>query len=64
VIPLTDEIADTVIDIRRKTRVKVPDAIVAATCLTEDLTLITRNEKDFRDIDGLELYNPFAGETP
>ena len=64
VIPLTDEIADTVIYIRRKTRVKIPDAIVAATCLTEDLTLITRNEKDFRDITGLDLYNPFTGETP
>jgi len=63
VIPLTDEIADSVINIRRKTRIKIPDAIVAATCLTEDLTLITRNEKDFRDIAGFELYNPFTGET-
>ncbi|MCK9632144.1 MAG: type II toxin-antitoxin system VapC family toxin [Methanoregula sp.] len=63
VIPLTDEIADSVIDIRRKTRIQIPDAVIAATCLTEDLTLITRNEKDFRDIAGLDIYNPFTGET-
>ena len=63
VIPLIDEIADRVIDIRRKTRIKIPDAVIAATCLAEDLTLITRNEKDFRDISGLGLYNPFTGET-
>ncbi|MEN6611701.1 MAG: type II toxin-antitoxin system VapC family toxin [Methanoregulaceae archaeon] len=64
VIFLTDEIADMAIDLRRKTRIKIPDAIIAATCLAEDFTLITRNEKDFRDITGLEIYNPFSESTP
>jgi len=63
VIPLTDEIADRVIDLRRKIRIKIPDAVIAATCLDGDFTLITRNEKDFLDIAGLELYNPFTEET-
>lgn len=34
----------------------LPDAIIAATCLENDLTLITHNAKDFRFIDGLKIY--------
>lgn len=60
IIPLTDEIADIAIDLRRKSRVKLPDAVIAATCVCHDFILITRNEKDFRDISGLEIYNPFS----
>jgi predicted nucleic acid-binding protein len=36
-----------------------PDAIVAATALVYQLTLMTRNEKDFKKVEGLSLYNPF-----
>jgi len=60
VIPLTEEIADRAIDLRRKIRIKIPDAIIAATCLAENFTLITRNEKDFREIPELEIYNPYV----
>ena len=63
VIPLTDEIADIAIDLRRKSRIKIPDAVIAATCLHNDLTLVTRNEKDFSGIPGLTIYNPFAGKN-
>lgn len=62
VIPLTDDIADIAIDLRRKSRIKLPDAIIAATCLHSDLTLITRNEKDFSGIRDLTIYNPFPSE--
>ncbi len=34
------------------------DAIIAATCLENDLTLITYNTKDFRFIKGLKLQKP------
>ena len=34
------------------------DAVIAATCLENNLKLITLNEKDFRFIDGLELQVP------
>lgn len=60
VIPLTDEIADITIDLRRKSRIKLPDAVIAATCLQDSLTLITRNTRDFQGITGLEIYNPFT----
>lgn len=60
VIPLTDEIADIAIDLRKKCRVKLPDAIIAATCILNNFTLITRNEKDFAGISELKIYNPFT----
>ncbi len=34
---------------------RLPDAIIAATCLENDMTLITLNLKDFRFIEGLRI---------
>lgn len=59
-IPLTDEIADIAIDLRRKSKIKIPDAVIAATCLHDSLILITRNTRDFQGVPGLEIYNPFS----
>jgi len=61
VIDLDDEIVDQVISLKRKRNMKLPDAIIAATAIKYQLVLVTRNEKDFKDID-LEIYNPFYGE--
>lgn len=36
------------------------DALIAATALVHGLTLVTRNVKDFRRIDGLDLLDPSA----
>ena len=45
-------------DIRKAHKIKLPDAIIAATVLIHDLTLLTRNVSDFKNIDGLDLINP------
>ena len=37
----------------------IPDAMIAATAYRHGLTLITRNEKDFRNI-GIEVINPWT----
>ena len=37
----------------------VIDSLIAATALTHNLKLVTRNIKDFSDIQDLELINPF-----
>jgi hypothetical protein len=47
--------------LRRVRRLKLGDAIIAATALETGSELVTRNEQDFRGIDGLQIVNPFAG---
>ncbi len=59
VIPLTNEVANLTIGIRRKCKIKLPDAVIAATALHNNLILVTRNGDDFKDVDGLMIYNPF-----
>ena len=59
VIILADEIANLAIDVRRKYKIKLPDAVIAATALHNNLLLVTRNREDFKDIGDLEIYNPF-----
>ncbi|QEM13921.1 type II toxin-antitoxin system VapC family toxin [Mucilaginibacter rubeus] len=46
-------------EIRKTNRIKLPDAIIAATALVHDLTLVTRNIKDFDKISGLKIVNPW-----
>jgi predicted nucleic acid-binding protein len=59
VIDLDEEIVDTVISLRRSENIKLPDAIIAATAKTNKWTLVTRNERDFKNVD-LDIYNPFS----
>ena len=56
---LTDPIADQAILIRRNIRIKLPDAIIAATAIVNDFVLLTRNESDFSKIAELNFINPF-----
>ncbi|RPI71367.1 MAG: type II toxin-antitoxin system VapC family toxin [Desulfobacteraceae bacterium] len=59
VISLSEEIVTKTIRIRRERNIKLPDAVIAAACLVNDFTLVTRNQKDFESIPGLKIYNPF-----
>ena len=43
--------------------ISTEDAQIAAIALTAGLTLATRNTKDFDNIDGLALENPWLGIT-
>jgi predicted nucleic acid-binding protein len=47
------------IAIRKSNKTKLPDAIIAATALVNELTLITRNTADFKNITGLNLLDPY-----
>ena len=44
---------------RTSHRIKLPDAIIAATALVHDLTLLSRNISDFGGISGLKIINPW-----
>jgi hypothetical protein len=56
---LTNDIVNKTIEIRKSYKTKLPDAIIAATVLVNDLTLITRNTKDFDTIKGIQVINPY-----
>jgi predicted nucleic acid-binding protein len=44
VVPLTESIERETVAIRRTTRLKLPDAIIAATAVVLDVTLISRDD--------------------
>jgi hypothetical protein len=44
---LYDDIAEETIVIRQKYKIKMPDAVIAATALINNLTLVTANSRDF-----------------
>ncbi|MFW5754923.1 MAG: type II toxin-antitoxin system VapC family toxin [Marinilabiliaceae bacterium] len=46
------------IGLRKKYRIKLPDAIIAATAIANDQILITRDTKDFNKIEELQIINP------
>ncbi len=48
------------ITLRRASKMKTPDAIIASTALVFNLTLITRNTSDFNNIQGLRVVDPHA----
>ena len=58
VFELEKDIKFKAADIRKAHKIKLPDAIIAATALIHDLTLLTKNVNDFKNIGGLNLINP------
>ena len=50
-IPLDAAIAEKSVAIRRDSKIKLPDAIIWATALTQKTILVTRNTKDFPSKD-------------
>ena len=64
ILPLTQPIMERFAQIRgslpRMVRQQIGDLdiLIAATCLEHNLTLLTRNLKDFRQIPTLKLYQP------
>ena len=55
---IDQRIADITVDIRKKKRIKLPDAIISATAIAESLQLVTRNVEDFSNLDVI-ISNPF-----
>jgi predicted nucleic acid-binding protein len=58
VIALNDVIATETINLRKKHKIKLPDAVIAATAIVLNLTSVTSNVDDFKNIDGLNILNP------
>jgi predicted nucleic acid-binding protein len=59
VYPLSSNVVERTIKLCKQTKIKLPDAIIAATALIEGFTLVTRNINDFNKIPDLILLNPW-----
>ncbi len=59
-LELTSAIAEQTIQIRKARKLKLPDAVISATAIVNNLTIITRNTSDFDQILGLNYINPFT----
>ncbi|TLM97045.1 type II toxin-antitoxin system VapC family toxin [Hymenobacter jeollabukensis] len=65
VLPLDEPVIQQTIRLRQQHRIKLPDAIIAATALAHGLPLLTRNTSDFGAVPGLQVLNPHdAGQLP
>lgn len=58
-ISLSTGVVQQTISLRTLYSIKLPDAVIAATALTSDLKLMTRNLADFERVAGLRVINPF-----
>ena len=59
IINLDETIVEETIKLKRERKIKLPDAIIAATCIAKNLTLVTSNIGDFKKIANLSIYDPF-----
>jgi predicted nucleic acid-binding protein len=56
---LDEDVIENTIRLRKDYRMKIGDAIIAATAQLYDFTVITNNERDFNRVIGLKILNPF-----
>jgi predicted nucleic acid-binding protein len=58
-IPLNNDVVNQTIQLRKVKKIKLPDSIIAATALVYNLTIITRNIDDLKNIDDINCINPY-----
>ncbi len=52
-------VMELTVEIRRKKKIKLPDAIIAASAVHHDLILVTRNIKDYKGTE-VKILDPFS----
>jgi len=55
---MLSELETIIVDIRRELRLKLPDAIIAATALFLQIPLVTSDRRGFAHVKGLEVWVP------
>ena len=63
-ISVDDAVIAQTIRPRQMRKIKIPDAIIAASALIQGLPLVTNNVSDFQWIEGLSLIDPLPETTP
>ena len=59
VYAVDEDIAEQAIELKRRSKIKLADAVIAATALVNNFKLVTRNMEDYKGVKGLEIFNPF-----
>jgi predicted nucleic acid-binding protein len=59
ILDINPDVIAQCVKLRKGKKIKTPDAIIAATALAHNYTLITNNEKDFANIPNLKIVNPY-----
>ncbi len=59
VLQIDDSVVQKCVQIRQQKKIGLGDALIAATALVYNLTLVTRNTNDFLNIEGLKILNPW-----
>lgn len=61
ILPLSDNVLEQAIKLRQIRKMSLGDALIAATALVHQLTLVTRDQQDFAWIPNLFIINPIDG---
>jgi toxin FitB len=59
ILDLSGAILERAVNLRQTRKMGLADSLIAATALSHNLTLVTRNTKDFHWIAGLAVLDPF-----
>jgi len=62
-VSVTDDLIDAAIELRQARRMSLGDSIIAASALALGASLATANERDFKNIPGLTVFNPMRPNT-
>ncbi|MBF0462454.1 MAG: type II toxin-antitoxin system VapC family toxin [Magnetococcales bacterium] len=57
-LPVTNDLVEYAVNLRRSRSMGLADAIIAATCLVHHLSLVSNNVRDFSWIKGLNIIDP------
>ena len=60
ILPINEAVIEKTIAIRQTKKIALGDAIVASTALVYNLVLISRNTSDFKNIDSLQVIDPYS----
>ena len=58
-LSIDEAVIEKTISIRQAKKIGLGDAIIAATALQHNLKLMTHNTADFKNIEGLQLIDPY-----
>ncbi|MBY0231190.1 MAG: type II toxin-antitoxin system VapC family toxin [Gemmataceae bacterium] len=64
VLAISDLVVRKAVELRQTRKMSLGDAIIAATAVVHDRTLVTRNITDFHWVPGIKLVDPLAEDEP